>query len=71
MKRTIPVMLLTILLGTFFTGAETVSLKGTVKKTGGTTGIAGVKVSLTKLPALSTTTGADGAFTLTCGSVHP
>ena len=39
-----------ILLSTCLVGAETVSLKGTVKKTGGTTGIAGVTVSLAKLP---------------------
>lgn len=45
-------------------GAETISLKGTIKKTGGTAGIAGVKVSLTKMSGQSTTTGADGAFIL-------
>ena len=60
----IPIAII-ILLSSCFVGAETVSLKGTVKKTGGTTGIAGVKVSLMKVSGLSTTTSADGAFTLT------
>jgi hypothetical protein len=45
--------------------AESVSLSGTVKKTGGTTGISGVKVSLVKATTLSATTDASGAFSLT------
>jgi hypothetical protein len=45
--------------------AESVSLSGTVKKTGGTTGISGVKVSLAKFKNLSATSDAQGAFTLT------
>jgi hypothetical protein len=48
-----------------FIHAETITLSGTIKKTGGTAGIPGVKVSLIKIPTLSTTTGADGAFALT------
>lgn len=64
MRRSV-IMIATILLSAFFIGAETVSLSGTVKKTGGAAGIAGVKVSLVKLPALSATTGADGSFSLT------
>jgi hypothetical protein len=44
--------------------AETVSLSGTVKKTGGTTGIAGVKVSLAKVKNLSGTSDANGAFAI-------
>ena len=67
MRRTI-IFIMTIFFVTFLVGAENVSLKGTVKKNGGTTGIAGVKVSLIKLSALSTTTGTDGAFTLTSPS---
>jgi hypothetical protein len=63
MKWTIPVII-NILLCTFLASAETISLNGTVKKTGGTTGIAGVKVHLARLSALSATTGADGAFSL-------
>jgi hypothetical protein len=64
MGRKIPVIA-TILLCTFFAGAETVSLKGTVIKTGGTTCIAGAKVSLITLSTFTTTTGTDGVFTLT------
>jgi hypothetical protein len=64
MRRSV-IMIATILLSVFFIGAETVSLTGTVKKTGGVAGIAGVKVSLVKLPALLGTTGADGSFSLT------
>lgn len=64
MLRTTPVTI-AILLCTFFAGAETVSLKGIVKKTGGTAGIAGVKVRLISIPELSVTTGADGTFILT------
>ena len=48
-----------------FVRAETVSLSGTVKKTGGSAGIAGVKVSLAKLTNLTATTDAEGAFTIT------
>jgi hypothetical protein len=44
--------------------AESVSLSGTVKKTGGTTGISGVKVSLAKFKNISATSDAQGAFTL-------
>jgi hypothetical protein len=44
--------------------AETVSLAGTVKKTGGTKGIPGVKVSLAKIKNASATTDASGAFTI-------
>ncbi len=44
--------------------ASSVALKGTVKNGAGA-GIAGVKVSLVKLKTLSTTTDAQGAFTLT------
>jgi hypothetical protein len=44
--------------------AETVSITGTVKKTGATTGLAGVKVNLAKFPAISANTDASGAFTL-------
>ncbi|MBN2037030.1 MAG: hypothetical protein JW768_09840 [Chitinispirillaceae bacterium] len=43
---------------------QTVSLSGTVKKTGGTAGISGVTVSLAKLKNLSATTDAQGAFTI-------
>jgi hypothetical protein len=64
MNRVILVML-TIISGVSFIGAETISLKGAVKKTGGTAGIAGVKVGLAKVSGLSTTTATDGAFTLT------
>lgn len=49
----------------FFVGAETVSLSGTVVKSGTTTGIAGVDVSLANIVDLSDTTDANGAFTLT------
>jgi hypothetical protein len=56
---------LTILLNVYLASAETVSLKGIVTKTGGTAGIAGVKVSLTELPELSATTQSDGTFILT------
>jgi hypothetical protein len=44
--------------------AETVSLTGTVKKTGGTKGIPGVKVSLARLKSASATTDASGAFVI-------
>jgi hypothetical protein len=64
MKTTVT-FTLSVLLSVWFVGAETVSLKGSVKKTGGTAGIAGVKVSLVKLSGLSATTAADGAFLLT------
>jgi hypothetical protein len=64
MKTAIPFALMILMVGACLGGAETVSLKGAVKKTGGTTGIAGVKVSLVKVSGLSTITGADGAFTL-------
>ena len=48
----------------FFVMAETVSLSGIVRETGSAVGIAGVKVSLTKLSSLSAITAADGSFTL-------
>jgi hypothetical protein len=48
----------------YFVQAETVSLSGTVKKTGGSVGLAGVKVGLTKIKNLSTVTNADGSFSL-------
>jgi hypothetical protein len=67
MKMTIP-LTIALLLSAFFANAETVSLKGTVTKTGGTIGIAGVKVSLMNVSGLSSTTGADGAFTLSGGT---
>jgi hypothetical protein len=51
-----------------FAQAETVSLSGTVKKSGGTAGIAGVKVSLAKLKDISATTDASGAFTISAGT---
>jgi hypothetical protein len=41
---------------------QTISLSGKVTKTGGTTGISAVKVSLAKLKTISTTSDADGAF---------
>jgi hypothetical protein len=47
-----------------FVLAETVSLSGTVKKSGGTTGIAGVKISLGKIKNLSAISDASGAFTI-------
>jgi hypothetical protein len=68
MKTAIPFAIMILIVGACLGGAETVSLKGVVKKTGGTTGIAGVKVSLVKLSGLSATTGADGAFTLSGGT---
>jgi hypothetical protein len=64
MKNAIPFTIMILIVGACLGGAETVSLKGFVKKTGGATGIAGVKVSLVKLSGLSASTGADGAFTL-------
>ena len=60
------ISILTVLLfGSSLIGAEPVSINGIVKKTGGTAGIAGVKVSLINVSNLSTTTGADGTFNLT------
>jgi hypothetical protein len=56
--------ILIVVCGAFFVMAETVSLSGIVTKTGDALGIAGVKVSLAKLPALSATTSADGSFIL-------
>jgi hypothetical protein len=63
MIRTIAIMMI-ICGSTFFLQAETVSLSGTVKKTGGTVGIAGVKVNLAKFTNLSATTDANGAFNI-------
>jgi hypothetical protein len=48
--------------------AQSVSLSGKVTKAGGTTGISAVKVSLTNLKTISTTTDADGAFTMSGAS---
>ncbi|MBN1129269.1 MAG: carboxypeptidase regulatory-like domain-containing protein [Chitinispirillaceae bacterium] len=63
MHRT--VMALTALLfAASIAPAQTVSLSGTVKKTGGTGGIQGVKVSLANLRTLSAVTNAAGAFTI-------
>ncbi len=45
--------------------ADDVSLSGTVRKAGTTTGIEGVKVSLAKFPSLSATTDAEGKFSIT------
>lgn len=45
--------------------AETVSITGTVKKTGSATGLAGVKINLAKIPSVFATSEASGAFTLT------
>ena len=64
MNRTI-FLLITILACSFSVGAETVSIKGTVKRTGGITGIQGAKVSLSLVSGLSATTDADGTFALT------
>jgi hypothetical protein len=50
--------------GAFFANAETVSLSGTVKKTGGSAGIAGVKVGLKKINRLWATSDANGVFTI-------
>jgi hypothetical protein len=57
-------MILSVLISAGYLWAQTVSLSGTVKKTGGTAGISGVKVSLVKMPNLSATTDAQGAFTI-------
>ena len=57
-------MIMTVLLSVNFLLAQTVSLSGTVKKTGGTAGIQGVKVALAKLPALSAVTDATGVFSI-------
>jgi hypothetical protein len=57
-------IIMTVLLSVNFLLAQSVSLSGTVKKTGGTAGIQGVKVTLAKLPALSTVTDATGAFSI-------
>lgn len=56
--------ILAVLLSANFLWAQTVSLNGTVTKTGGTAGIQGVKVALVKIPGLSATTDAQGAFTI-------
>jgi hypothetical protein len=61
MIRTVTLMLI-ILCITMVVGAETVSLTGTVKKSG--IGIPGVKVSLKKFPNVSANTTADGSFTI-------
>jgi hypothetical protein len=68
MQRLIGLMIV-LVLGSLVI-AETVSIKGSVKKTGGTAGIAGVKVSLVKIPNLTATTSADGAFLIT-GNTSP
>ena len=48
----------------FMLQAETVSITGTVRKMGTTTGLLGVKVSLAKIPTVTTTTNDAGGFTL-------
>ncbi|MBN1759816.1 MAG: carboxypeptidase regulatory-like domain-containing protein [Chitinispirillaceae bacterium] len=48
--------------------AVTVSLSGTVRKTGSATGLSGVNVRLANIPGLTATTDTDGAFSLS-GSV--
>jgi hypothetical protein len=53
-----------LLASSFFIQAETINLSGTVKKTGATAGLSGVKVSLAKIPAISATTNDAGTFTL-------
>ena len=67
MGRTIPVTIAALVYA-IIVGAETVSLSGTAKRNGGTAVIAGVKVSLLNLSSLSTTTKADGSFTLSGSS---
>ena len=57
-------MILTLLLSVNFLWAQSVSLTGTVKKTGGTTGLVGVKVALAKLPTMSAESDATGTFTI-------
>jgi|WetSurMetagenome_2_1015567.scaffolds.fasta_scaffold12690_4 hypothetical protein len=57
-------MILTLLLSVNFLWAQAVSLSGTVTKTGGTAGIEGVTVALAKIPRLTATTNAQGAFTI-------
>jgi hypothetical protein len=52
----------------FSAQAETVNLSGTVKKSGGSAGIAGVKVSLAKVKTLSVLTAADGSFFISGGT---
>jgi hypothetical protein len=52
------------LCSTILLNAETVSLKGTVKKTGDTTGIADVTIGLTIIKNLSALTGASGSFAI-------
>ncbi len=52
------------LCSTLVVHAETVALSGTVKKSGNTTGIKGVKVWLAKLPHLNAITDTSGAFSI-------
>ncbi|MBN2036426.1 MAG: aryl-sulfate sulfotransferase [Chitinispirillaceae bacterium] len=63
----IRVILLTIaiLSVTFSLFAEEVFLSGTVEKKGAATGLSGANISVVKIPSLSTTTDADGKFTIT------
>jgi hypothetical protein len=58
------VCLLLLISSSLVIQAENVSISGVVKKTGTTTGIAGVKVVLAKKSTLSAVTDADGKFTL-------
>ena len=57
-------MILPVFLSAGFLWGQTVSLSGTVKKTGGSAGISGVNVSLAKMPNLSATTDAQGSFVI-------
>jgi hypothetical protein len=64
MSRTIAVLIL-VICGVTISQAQTVSLKGTVAKIGGMSGLPGVTVRLVRFPDLSVTTGSDGTFSIT------